>query len=229
MDHLADQLDRVSLLGEPLRRSLYAYVAGEPDAVSREQASTALDLPVHTAKFHLDRLVEGGLLEVEFRRVSGRRGPGAGRPSKLYRRSSRQLAVSLPERRYDLAGKVLAAAVDRSMREGSAIAGVLPEVAHEQGRHLGAADPVTAGAGRHQPLATAARVLERYGYEPVVDQQVCLVNCPFDRLAAEHTELVCAMNRDLVAGMLDGAGVPGLVTLLAPHEGFCCVRVGHPR
>ncbi|HEX7744207.1 MAG TPA: helix-turn-helix domain-containing protein, partial [Micromonosporaceae bacterium] len=95
-DELAEQVAGVGALMEPARRALYLYVAAQPDAVSREQAANAVDLPLHSVKFHLDRLLEEGLLEVEFRRVSGRTGPGAGRPSKLYRRSSRQLLVSLP-------------------------------------------------------------------------------------------------------------------------------------
>src|SRR3954447_14406218 len=100
-DDFATQVAGLSALDEPARRTLYLFVAGQPEAVSREQAAAGCDLPLHTARFHLDRLVEEGLLDVEFRRLSGRSGPGAGRPSKLYRRSDRELSVSLPGRRYD--------------------------------------------------------------------------------------------------------------------------------
>lgn len=229
MDPRTEDLERVGLLGDPLRRSLYAYVAGQPDAVSREHAATALGVALHTARFHLDRLVEAGLLEVELRQLSGRRGPGAGRPSKVYRRSPRQLSVSLPERRYDLAGEVLAEAVDRSVRQAAPVGDVLPVVAREVGHRLGErADRQRADAGGE--LASAAEVLDGLGYEPVVeDAEVALANCPFDRLAAGHTELVCGLNRDLVAGVLEGAEVPGLEARLAPYEGMCCVRVGVPR
>lgn len=227
MDHLADQLDTVGLLAEPVRRALYRHVTGQVEPVSREQAAEAIGLPLHTAKFHLDRLVDAGLLDVEFRRLSGRTGPGAGRPSKLYRRSGRQLSVSLPERRYDVAGQVLAGAVDRSLRSGASVAEALPEVAHETGRRFGAAYAEEHGVpGEGEELTRTAEVLGEHGYEPVLDDsELCLANCPFDRLAAEHTELVCGMNRDLVEGVLDGAGVQGLDARLAPHAGFCCVRV----
>jgi predicted ArsR family transcriptional regulator len=224
VDHLADQLDSVGLLAEPVRRALYQHVAAQPESVSREQAAGALGVPLHTAKFHLDRLVDAGLLDVEFRRLSGKTGPGAGRPSKLYRRSDRQLSVSLPERRYDVAGEVLAAAVDRSLREGAPLAAVLAEVAHDVGRRLGSSYAERDEA--EDGLTTTAGVLGEYGYEPVLtDAELCLANCPFDRLAAEHTELVCGMNRDLVEGVLEGAGVPDLQARLAPHAGLCCVRV----
>ena len=123
---------------EPARRALYLFVTSQAEPVSREQAAAAVGVPLHSAKFHLDRLVEEGLLDVEFRRLSGRTGPGAGRPSKLYRRSSRQLSVSLPERRYDLAGEVLASAIDRSTRDRLPVAEAVRETASEVGRGLAA-------------------------------------------------------------------------------------------
>ena len=225
MDHLTDQLDSVGLLADPLRRRLYRYVVGQLKPVSREQAAQAVDLPLHTAKFHLDRLVKARLLETEFRRLSGRSGPGAGRPAKLYRRASRQVSVSLPERRYDLAGEVLAEAVARSLDAGTSIAEVLPAVAHEVGRRMAAA----AGEGVRQggsDLERTAEVLSEHGYEPLVeDEEICLANCPFDRLATQHTALVCGMNRDLIEGVIDGLGSEPLEARLAPADGYCCVRV----
>src|SRR6185437_17211 len=96
MDRAA-QAAGIGALADPVRRALYEYVAAQPDAVGREAAAAAVRVPVHTAKFHLDRLCDEGLLQTEFRRLSGRTGPGAGRPAKLYRRASRQFAISLPE------------------------------------------------------------------------------------------------------------------------------------
>src|SRR3954452_16807960 len=124
----------VSALAEPARRALYSYVVAQPDPVSREQAAAAWGLPVHSAKFHLDRLVDVGLLAVEFRRLSGRTGPGAGRPSKLYLRAAREVAVTLPARRYDLAGSVLAAAVERTLSEGVPLHEAIRESAESLGR-----------------------------------------------------------------------------------------------
>jgi predicted transcriptional regulator len=101
-------LRAVAALGEPARRTLYAYVAAQDRPVSRDEAAGATGMKRPTAAFHLDRLVADGLLEVAFARLSGRTGPGAGRTAKLYARSGRQFAVSLPPRRYELAGEVLA-------------------------------------------------------------------------------------------------------------------------
>lgn len=226
-DDFTAQVAGVSLLAEPARRALYLYVAAQPDPVGREQAADACGLPVHSAKFHLDRLADEGLLDVEFRRLSGRSGPGAGRPAKLYLRSAREVRVSLPERRYDLAGQVLAAAVDRSVRDGVPLPTAVAEAATQEGRRLasvGAAD----GSDADRVDATLAGC----GYEPrTTDEGTTLANCPFDALAREHTELVCGMNLSLVQAVLDELGVASLEARLEPEADRCCVTcrpVGAP-
>ncbi|MGH9164213.1 MAG: helix-turn-helix domain-containing protein, partial [Acidimicrobiales bacterium] len=112
----------IAVLGEPVRRALYRYVVAQPSPVNRDEAGEGTGVARHVAKFHLDKLVGDGLLEVEFRRPPGRGGPGAGRPAKLYRRSSREVEVSLPDRRYDLAGRLLAQAVVDATRHGIPVA-----------------------------------------------------------------------------------------------------------
>jgi predicted ArsR family transcriptional regulator len=227
-DELADRVAAIGALAEPTRRALYRYVATQQEPVSREQAARAVELPLHTAKFHLDRLVEDGLLEVEFRRLSGRSGPGAGRPSKLYRRSTRQFSISLPERRYELAGDVLATAIDRSIREGTPIAESVRDAAAETGRRLATgflADDDHSGS-EHEDLERTVRVLTRHGYEPQRSgSRVLLANCPFDRLATDHTDLVCNLNLALIGGVIDGLQIRGVTPELAPERGLCCVQL----
>ena len=223
---LQKQASSVGALAEPTRLALYRYVAGAAAPVSREQAAAAEDLPLHSVKFHLDRLVSEGLLEVEYRRLTGRTGPGAGRPSKLYRRAARQVAVSLPERRYDLAGEVLATAVDESAREGTPVAQSVHEVAHATGVRIAGNQASPRRERRATRTAGLVEVLAGHGYEPrLVDGDVCLTNCPFDRLAAEHTELVCGMNLALVEGVIDGLHLESMRARLDPQAGFCCVKV----
>ena len=148
MDDFVSQVSGVSALAEPARRALYLYVAAQPEAVSRDQAAEGVGLPRHTAKFHLDKLVEEGLLDTEFRRLSGRRGPGAGRPTKLYRRSAREVAVTLPQRHYDLAGQILAGAVEAAAREGVPVLEAVQRAAADCGR-------------RSAPRSSRARVARR--------------------------------------------------------------------
>jgi predicted ArsR family transcriptional regulator len=224
---LQAQATSIGALAEPTRLALYRYVVAAGTPVGREQAAEAVDLPLHTVKFHLDRLVEEGLLETEYRRLSGRTGPGAGRPSKLYRRASRHLSVSLPERRYDLAGDVLAAAVSQSVQSGTPIAEAVQQAAHAIGSRLvGDMGPKPRRRGRAAKRASLVEVLTDNGYEPrLVGDDLCLTNCPFDRLATEHTELVCGMNLALVEGVVDGLHLEPMRPRLEPQPGFCCVKV----
>lgn len=223
-DDRAAQVSAVAALAEPTRRMLYEHVVGQGAPVSRDEAATATDVPRATVAFHLDKLVEEGLLDVVFERRSGRSGPGAGRPSKLYRRAECDVAVSLPERRYDLAGGLLAAAMDEAQASGESPRDALARQAFARGRELGqaarAADDGTGGRD------VALRVLEEQGFEPRPDGgAVTLANCPFHTLAREHTELVCGMNLQLLDGLLDGADAPELVARLQPSPGRCCVRL----
>ncbi|MGE0297268.1 helix-turn-helix transcriptional regulator [Pseudonocardia sp.] len=208
----AAQLDAIAALAEPTRRRLYDHVVRQHEAVSRDEAAGALGLARTTAAFHLDRLVDEGLLGVEFGRRTGRSGPGAGRPSKLYRRSGCQVAVSVPERRYELAARLLADAVVEAERSGSSPRAVLDERAYRGGRELGAAGT---------ELITT---LEESGFAPVVeDGDIMLTNCPFHALAHAHTELVCGMNLQLLAGLLDALAPTGLTARPAPNPDRCCV------
>jgi predicted ArsR family transcriptional regulator len=222
------QIDRLAALGEPVRRALYRYVITEPDPVGREQAATAVGVAPHVAKFHLDKLEADGLLDSEYSRPPGRTGPGAGRPAKRFRRSKRELSISLPERRYDVAGRVMAQAIAVATASGTAVADALQDAAVIEGRQLG--KKVKTGLGRRRTRAASRRaitdLLADYGYEPrTADDVITLANCPFHALAQEHTELVCGMNRDLLSGMLDVCDSGGMDARLDPAPGRCCVTL----
>jgi len=231
VDDFAAQVSGVGALAEPARRALYLYVVAQPEPVSRDQAAAGAGLPRHTAKFHLDKLVADGLLDTEYRRLSGRRGPGAGRPTKLYRRSSRQVAVTLPPRHYDLAGQILARAVEDAAHDGVPVLQAVQRAAVDAGHRLGAAQhrpdegPATA-SGDAAALDDVATVLNAHGYEPRVQgDRVVLANCPFHALAREHTALVCGMNLHLITALLDELGRPDVQTGLDPAPQRCCVTL----
>ncbi|MGY2704112.1 helix-turn-helix transcriptional regulator [Nocardioides sp. HB32] len=206
----------VGALADPTRRSLYEYVATRHAPVGREEAAAALELPLHTVKFHLDKLVGAGLLATEFRRLGDRTGPGAGRTSKLYRRAEGEVSVSLPDRRYDLVGHILASGVERASA-GTSLDEAIDAAAGETGRDLGA----EAAPG---DVAAFAQLLAAQGFEPRVEgDTVLLANCPFDTLAKSHTALVCGLNRAFVQGVADGIGC-GVTACLEPEPGQCCVK-----
>ena len=216
----------IAALADPLRRRLYRYVARSPEPVGREEAASAVGVAVHTAKFHLDRMVDDGLLAVEYRRLTGRSGPGAGRPAKLYRRGGREFAVSLPERHYDLLSEVLAAAAAASVEQRVPVDEVAPDVARRRGRQIGEAHAADAATDRAQTLDRVADALDGVGYEPRVEgARMVLENCPFDRIARDHTALVCGLNVEVVQGVVEGLGCSGLTASLEPSPGRCCVSV----
>jgi predicted ArsR family transcriptional regulator len=216
------QVAAVAALAEPTRRRLYEYVVRAPRPVSRDDVAASMGVPRPTTAFHLDRLVAEGLLDVHYERQTGRTGPGAGRPAKLYRRSEASVAVSLPQRRYDLAGELLASAVADADRSGERPGAALERAARRRGRALGEAARTVGQGGRDAVL----RALEEQGFEPRLEgSDVVLANCPFHTLAREHTELVCGMNLHLLEGVLEGVSASGLTARLQPEPGSCCVRL----
>lgn len=219
---LPDRLDALAPLAEPIRRALYLHVAGSHQPVGRDAAAAALGISRALAAFHLDRLVEAGLLTTEYRRLTGRAGPGAGRPAKLYRRADVQLDVTLPERREDVLAGLFATALETGDREA-----VLDEAAAEMGRQVGRRARSEAGAGATvgERLTAVADALGPLGYEADADgETVTLHNCPFDRVARDHRDLTCATNTALLQGVVEGLGSSRIRARFDPQPGQrCCV------
>lgn len=221
----------IAALDQPLRRDLYRLLSDRGGWTTRDEAAGALGVARSVAAFHLDKLVDAGVLDVTYQRTTGRTGPGAGRPAKLYRPRGDEVSASVPARRYDLAGSLLATAIDEANRTGAPPADAVSATAYAAGREIGetareAARPPEHGDRRQAVLD----VLARQGYQPEPDQdEIALANCPFHRLAQEHRALVCGMNLDLIRGVLDGMGsADQLAARLAPEQGYCCVRIAAP-
>jgi predicted ArsR family transcriptional regulator len=218
------EIERVALLREPARRELYAYVRRTGRAVGRDEAAGAIGVSRAMAAFHLDRLAETGLLEVEYRRLTGRSGRGAGRPAKLYRRAERRAEVSIPPTRYALAGDLLIRAV-RDRRPGETAEQSLRRSANEYGRAMAAG--LSGPRRRRGPLGSMRRALDELGYEPA-DRRgtVILRNCPFHELVQRHQDVVCGFNLAFLRGVAQGLGAEALE--VRPHDeaGTCCVAVG---
>ncbi len=215
-------------LAEPTRRALYLYVQAQESPVGREEAAAAVGVPRHTAKFHLDRLAGDGLLQVEFARRAGRCGPGAGRPAKLYRPAARELTITVPERRYDLAGQLMAHAISHTRSHRMPATEALDEAARDHGRTLANRALTTAGESpSHARLLHAVRqVLDEQGYNTSGDPAgLTLTNCPFRALAAEHTDTICTMNLAIMKGLLDRLSQLRLAPALHPATRGCCVRL----
>jgi predicted ArsR family transcriptional regulator len=223
---LDQRIAGIAALEQPLRRELCRLLS-DRGWHTRDEAAASVGVPRSVAAFHLDKLVAAGILEVRFERVSGRSGPGAGRPAKLYRLAEEELSASVPERRYDLAGTLLAAAVAESTRSGTPVRDCLRDVARATGRAVGE-DGSGGDSRRGQALREGVMaVLAHDGYEPSVTRgEIALANCPFHRLAERQRDLVCGMNLDYLSGILEGAGAGGALSArLDPTPGHCCVRI----
>jgi len=225
-DERDERISALAALDEPLRRRVYRYVIAQGSPVGRDEAAAALGVARSVAAFHLDRLAKVGLLDVEYRRPPGRAGPGAGRPAKLYRRAPGEVSVSLPERHYDLVGRLLADALVMASDEPVDPTEAARVTAHEHGRVLGRRVASSSAVDEEAGLDRVAGALRSQGYEPQVqDRTVVLENCPFHAVAEEQRDLVCGMNLELVEGLIEGMGLPRVEARLDPVPGRCCVRV----
>jgi predicted ArsR family transcriptional regulator len=210
----ADALRAVSALEDPTRRRVYDQVRAAAGPLSRDDVAAAVGIGRTLAAYHLDRLAELGLVTVGSERRSGRSGPGAGRPAKVYGRAEREVAVAVPPRDYGLAARLLAdaAAVDDAGTTRSA----LRTAAARLGRELG-----------EDAAGDLEAALRARGYEPErgADGVLRLRNCPFHAVAQRHPEVVCEMNLALLAGLLEGRDERGARAALEPQRGCCCVAI----
>ena len=227
-------LDLLGILADPIRHKLYTQVLTPEKEVTREQAAKALGISRSLAAHHLDRLAEAGLLEFTFERPPGKTGPGAGRPAKLYRRSAKEVDLTFPPRRYELAAQLLAQATAAG---GPTHAAALDRAAEEWGRHLGAdlrarieAEQTDTSrlSGRIPDSAEISRAittaLRQTGFEPRHDgNQIILENCPFARIQMNVPTLTCGMNFALCRGILEGLQANDWTARLEPKPGRCCV------
>jgi predicted ArsR family transcriptional regulator len=221
MDDGGDHLDNLSSLADPVRRGIYRFVVALGTGADRNQVGAAFELSRSLAAYHLDRLADDGLLVTRFEHRGTRRGPGSGRPSKIYERATTEFGVTLPPRDYSLAAQVMVRALESLDAPGRA---ALTAAARSQGRQLRRSLPELSSEG--DPLAIAARQLEGCGYEPYRREDCLrLRNCPFDTIARDHRDLVCSMNLALLRAMM-GAGPKAPVRVeLEPEDGECCVTI----
>jgi len=225
-DRTEQGLADLAVLADTVRRRLFLHVVGQVEPVSRDGAAAAIGIGRSLAAFHLDRLVEAGLLRTEFRRLSGRTGPGAGRPSKLYRASDREVRAVVPQRRYEIAAELFAEALSAPGAGPDSLA----DAASRYGNDLGQEARRRAGprAGQQRRFEALQSVLRDAGYMPFIgegESELRMLNCPLHELAQRHRQLTCGMNLALVQGMLDGANLSPAAARLDSKPGLCCVAL----
>ncbi|WP_031055830.1 helix-turn-helix transcriptional regulator [Streptomyces ochraceiscleroticus] len=221
-------IESVSVLNEDSRRRMFAFIrrAGRP--VTRDEAAASVGISRKLAAFHLDKLVDAGLLRARYG------APGAirkvGRQPKVYEPTDADIRVSIPDRRHELlADLFLQAIVTEGEDESAAEAAV--RTARQRGRELGQAQREQTRPGRlgaERGLTACERMLDQHGFEPVREGPagLRLRNCPFHPLAAKAPDLVCGMNHAFLTGYLETMEITGVQAVLAPRPGECCVQLG---
>jgi len=209
----------VAALDEPSRRGMYAYIRSVRRPVTRDEAAAAVGISRKLAAFHLDKLVEAGVLLARSAPRPGR----VGRAPKVYEPSALDIQVRIPPRSHDLLADIL---IDAALPEPAPAL----QAAHTRGEAIGAAERTRARPGRlgsERALTHTAELLARHGFEPTRESPTCLRlrNCPFHPLAERATELVCGMNQAFLTGLLTGLGATKVQAILAPRAGECCVEL----
>jgi predicted ArsR family transcriptional regulator len=229
MDHPAAHhrsLHAVAALSDDLRRRLYDFARAERRPVSRDEAASAAGISRKLAAFHLDKLVDAGLLQFQFLQARGAR---VGRPPKVYALADTEFDVSIPARRHGLLADILAHAVLTEDEHGSARLAAA-HVARQRGVAATSARRRSVRGGRlsaERTVRLAEDALAEHGFEPYRAGPMCvrLRNCPFHPLARQLPELVCELNHSFLRGMLDGLHSQTVEAVLAPAAGECCVEL----
>ena len=216
----------MATLSDPRRRDVYDQVARHGRPITRDEVGEALGMSRSLAAFHLDKLADIGLLDVSFARPPDRpAGRGAGRPSKRYELSDLDVGISIPPRRYDIVGRILARTVDTMGQDRSTDPGATAwETARQEGRRQAEAYPEGGGLA-----ASVTQVLRDSGYAPLADgHYLRLRNCPFHSVADAVPDLVCSLNHGFLTGVLEGLGADATMTaepVGQRDQGRCCVDI----
>lgn len=219
-------IEALAVLGDESRRRMFAFArrAGRP--ISRDDAAVEVGISRKLAAFHLERLVEAGLLRSHFEHAGRLR--KVGRAPKLYEPTGADLKVSIPPRQPDLLAAILLEGV-LSDEQGGALASAR-RAAFRRGERVGEEVRAQTRPGRlsaERALTLSEATLAGAGFEPVRPRPGCLRlhSCPFHPLAATQPEAVCGLNHAFVTGLLSGLGANTVQAVLDPGGGECCVEI----
>lgn len=192
--------------GDPTRREIYLFARNAPDAVTATEVAEHFELHPNVARHHLDKLTAGGYLVVDVTRADGAR--AAGRPSKRYRATESDTALTFPPRRDDLLATLLARALEALPPEQAEA--MADEVGFEYGRSL--AQRIAPSEGRRTvktALAAVADALTAHGFSAHTESRgsalaIVSEHCPFGNAATRYPHVVCAVDRGLIRGLMAG-------------------------
>jgi predicted ArsR family transcriptional regulator len=203
-------------LGDPTRRSIYLRIRSSTEPTTASTIAAEFGIHPNVARHHLDRLAEEGYLEVTRRRQTGKTGPGAGRPAKCYTSTDKEIDLRFPTRRLDLLIDLLVRTVMRlAPSDGTDVA---LEIGRDFGHELAAGLNVDTSGNEDGMLEAVATMMRHEGFEIIADGDRLLTqHCPFGASSFEHPEVLCALDRGIMAGIFDivaPAAVPHMETNL---------------
>lgn len=202
-------LDRLAAAGDPQLRRVLLYTRGQRDSFTAHDAALALGVHYNVARSRLDRLAEAGFLAVTLERRSGQRGPGAGRPAKVYSVAPELEGVEFPDRRLAELIGVLVEKLPARVR-----ARALREAGQDFGRSLASAAGLKAAANVPAGLERVCEALGSLGFQVSVDSLegdraiLATPTCPLRPLVVKHPE-VHGIDHGMWAGLIE-RGVRGV-------------------
>lgn len=217
----------IAALDDDLRWGMYEFIRAARRPVTRDEAAAAVGISRKLAAFHLDKLVEAGVLRARYQPVDGVR--RVGRAPKVYEPSTLDIQVSLPRRHHDMLAEILMDAIV-SEDPGESARDAAWRVARDRGERIGAAERERARPGRlgaERALTLASKLLAERGFEPERESPACmrLRNCPFHPLTDRAPKLVCGLNHAFITGMVAGLQASTVSAVLDPRAGECCVEL----
>lgn len=219
-------LDALATLGDAQRRRIYGFVRAAAGPVTREDTAAAMGISRSLAAFHLDKLLDAGLLSSHTAQSGDSRRPG--RRPKAYQPSDLEVQVNIPTRRHQLLAEILAETV-AGAPTARRIRPAALRVARERGQALGRSvrTSIRGAVGKERGMALAQEALAASGYQPVRTSEgsLRLRNCPFQPIAGQARELVCGLNHSYLSGLVDAIGAPRIEAALAPQTSGCCVEL----
>lgn len=208
--------DLTSSLGDPTRRAIYIAVRESAEPMTTSKVAELFDIHPNVARHHLDRLADDGYLKVSHLRRSG--GPGAGRPAKTYEPTSKEVSVHFAPRRFEMLTEmlfeVLAEVAPPNLSE------VAEQVGRKYGRELAAEIGAPDDPGYDEAVQAVASAMTGLGFsvDPDVEGQRLLTShCPFGETATNHPDVICSLDRGIVAGLFGALSVP-CNPVVFPHQ-----------
>lgn len=215
-------MDRLDAIGESSLREALLFVRGSAKPVTADEAAAVLGVHRSVARGRLERLARAGVLETTFVRRSGRAGPGAGRPAKLYSPAPEAQALEFPARRLP---ELFARLLDRmpaGRREEA-----LRSAGEEFGRDLARAAGLQPSPSVEEGLEGVCAAVRSLGFHAALDRVadgVAVIGtptCPLRPLVAERPA-AALIDRGMWAGLVE-QGIEGVRAESVECETHSCL------